>query len=380
LNNETQQLEIEIKQIRDDILAAIDGKVDKDVIASMQTQLDTLDKKMQDRLSNGSGSNEDPLKKAIEASPEFSRLKELGNGRCTIKVGDLFETKTTVTDAALGIGTSGVIAPQGVGGIVPLAQRRFFLRDLLNRGNRVTSGAAYFVKESAFTNAASIQTAEGNAKAESANTFTTVQRNVATVSHWLPISRQAIQDAPAILDFVRNKLIYGLNFEVEKRLLFGSGSGLDLEGLATAATAYDTSLNSTSYTKADLLRRALEQVEIADEVPAGFFCLNPADWASLELLKDSNNRYLIGDPSAATTPRLWGRPVIVTNAMPSTHFLCGSAESAEVLTRLDDTLEISLDFSDYRSKNLAMILCETRIVNCIFRPAAFIYGSLASSP
>jgi len=31
-----------------------------------------------------------------------------------------------------------------------------------------------------------------------------------------------------------------------------------------------------------------------------------------------------------------------------------SAESAEVLNRMDDTIEISLDYSDYRAKNLAM--------------------------
>src|SRR5262249_45119484 len=67
-------------------------------------------------------------------------------------------------------------------------------------------------------------------------------------------------------------------------------------------------------------------------------------------------------------------------AMSAGTFLAGSAESAEVIDRMDATIEISLDHSDYRARNLAMVLCECRSVLCIYRPSAFVYGTLNSSP
>jgi HK97 family phage major capsid protein len=128
------------------------------------------------------------------------------------------------------------------------------------------------------------------------------------------------------------------------------------------------------------LRRAVQQVERNDEVPSGFFVMHQDDWANIELLKDRQGRYIVASPQASTTPQLWGKPVVVTTAMTAGHFLAGSTEAAEVHDRLDATIEVSLDYSDYRARNLATILCEERTVLTVYRPNAFVYGTLNSSP
>jgi HK97 family phage major capsid protein len=382
-------MDAELKGVLDSIRESTTSYGTK--IDDIQTQLDAVHRinhRMQETVFSDqnfrpSGQGELELKKALEESQEFNHIRSVGKGSATISIKDLsglLDTKTTITSSTLGYGTPGVLNPAQVGGIVPLAERRLFLRDLLFRGNKLDTGAAFFIREATFTNNASPQQSESHTKGESGNTFTTTSRNVATIAHWLPISRQAIDDMPALLDFIRRKLLFGLRYKEELQLLAGSGAGFELEGLITAATAFSTGLLGSSYTKADLLRRALQQVEAADEVPAGFFVLNPRDWADIELSKNSQGDYLVGDPRAATTPVLWGKPVVVTTAMTQGTFLAGSTEAAEVLDRQDATIEISLDHEDYRARNLAMILCECRTVQLIYRPAAIIYGSLASSP
>jgi len=359
----------------------LETKADAQKVRDMQSQLDGID---HDRAHHhGSGGGEDLLAKAFSDSPEFARVLELGRGKAVIKIPDLaaLETKTTITSAALGTGTPGVLNPEQVGGIVPLAQRRLFLRDLLFRGTRISTGSAFFLQEQTFTNAASIQQAEGNLKSESADTFVATTRPTVTLAHWLPISRQAMEDGPQLLQFVRNKLLFGLRFREEVQCLYGGGGASDLSGLVTTATAFNTSLLGTGlWNRADILRRAMQQVEEADEAAVGFFVLNPRDWAGIELIKDSNGNYIVGSPQNSATPRLWGRPVVVTTAMAAGTFLAGSSESAELIDRMDATVEISLDHDDYRARNLAMILCESRVVLCTYRPGAFIWGQLTSSP
>lgn len=349
-------------------------------LSDQQRQMDAIEIRNTERI--GCYSNEDPICKAIEDSPELARIREVGRGKATILVKDLasLKLKTAITTETLG--TAGVLMPQLVGGVVPLAQRRLFLRDLLSRGQKITAPSAYFIQEEAFTNNASPQAGDGALKGESADTFTTVTRPVATIAHWIPISRQALDDAPALAAFVKGKMLFGLRFKEELEFLAGDGTGNNLTGLLTSATAFNTGLlsNTAGWTKVDLLRRALQQVERADEVPAGFFMLHPDDWADIELTKSSQGEYLISSPRQAGIPNLWGRPVVVSTAITSGVFLCGSSESAEVLDRLEATIEISLDYSDYRTRNLALMLCECRTVLCIYRPGAFVYGSLTNSP
>ena len=348
---------------------------------AMQTQVDAIDLATKERHGGGfvGYGGEDLLAKALTESAELSRLREIGKGKATVKL----DTKTIISSGAVGSGTAGVIAPERVGGIVPLAQRRLFLRDLLSRGNHVTGNTAYFIQETAFTNAASPQV-ETFAKAESADTFNTVSRPVITLAHWIPASRQVMDDVPALLAFVRNKLLYGLRYKEELEILSGDGTGQHLTGLITQATAYNTSLSAVGDTRIDTLRRALQQVEQSDEIPAGFFVLNPADWASIELTKTeegggNRGRYIVGDPGASNggQPTLWGKPVVPTNAISVGTFLVGSSEGAELFDRMDATLEISTEYADYFVRNLIAILCECREVLAIYRPHSFITGTLS---
>jgi len=366
-------MDVELKTALEGIAETVKGFGNKQT--EMQRQLDAIN--LENKGGRFVGGGEDLLLKAFEDSTEFARFREIGKGRATIKL----DLKTLITSSTLGSGTAGVLMPERVGGIVPLAQRRFFLRDLFDRGNRVSGNSAFFIQEATFTNNASPQQ-EASPKGESANTFTTRTNQVVTIANWLPTSRQIADDLPQLLDFVKRKLLYGLKYREDLEILSGDNLGAHMSGVLPSATAFNTALLASGDTKIDKLRKSLTQLQLADEVAAGFFVLNPVDWSGIELIKDeaggtNKGRYIYGDPGASgTSQTLWGLPCVVTTAIAQGTFLTGSSDAAELFTRMDSTLEVSTEHSDFFVRNLLAILVECREVLCIYRPGAFITGAL----
>jgi HK97 family phage major capsid protein len=108
--------------------------------------------------------------------------------------------------------------------------------------------------------------------------------------------------------------------------------------------------------------------------------MNPIQWAGIELLKDTLGRYLYGNPDNTTTGRLWGRPVVSTQAMTSGKFLVGDfAAHAQILDRQDANVAISYENKDNFERNMATIRIEERLALAIYRPEAFVKGTFESA-
>src|SRR5690606_1682667 len=147
---------------------------------------------------------------------------------------------------------------------------------------------------------------------------------VRTLAHLFKASRQILDDAPALQSFINARGRYGLKIAEEAQLLFGNGLGANIGGIVPLAQAYSApgGVTVTGEQQIDRLRLALLQAELA-EFPSDGIVLNPIDWAVIELLKDSQGRYLIGQPQGDSQPTLWRRPVVATQAMLQDDFLVG---------------------------------------------------------
>lgn len=352
----------------------------KNTIANLQKQFDAL---VVEIKKPGKPGEEKSFREELKENESFQRLLRDKKGSATVEFKSLpdLEAKTTITSAALGSATAGVLMPQQVAGIVPGAERRLTVRDLLPK-NVTAQNAVFYVKENVFTNAASPQV-EANAKAESALTFTTVSTPVRTIAHWIPGTKQALDDFDGLAAYINRKLVYGLKKVEETELLSGDNTGEHLNGLITQATAFNTALLTASdgWKRGDLLREAITQVELADEAGIGFFVLNPGDWSKIERTKTTYGEYVFANPAAGMMGQnLWGRPVIVTPSIAAGTFLAGSSAQAEIFDRMGVTVEISTEHSTYFTSNMIAIRAEERLALVVYRPAAYITGTLNQSP
>ena len=307
-----------------------------------------------------------------------AQFKDFKDGR-TNKI--RLETKNTI------LGESGSPqAPDGVlvqadrlPGIVGGAFRPLTILDFVNR-IPTTSNATEYVRENVFTNNAS-ETAEGASKPESDLTFELKTANVKTIAHFIRLSKQVMDDQPALEGYIDRRLRHGVQNILQTRFINGLAASSQMSGLL------DTG-NSTEYTaltgdnKIDFANRLKYAVIAADYMPS-VYMINPADWSAIELIKKgAGNASYVGQEGAVSylanglVPILWGLPVVASNAVPEGTLICAASDAMALRPRSDVVVEMFEQDSDNVTKNLITVRGELRAAAEFYRPAAIQYGTL----
>lgn len=277
---------------------------------------------------------------------------------------------TTAADGSAGAAVDETRLP----GIVTPPERRMTIRDLITPG-QMDGNTLEYVRETGFNNNAA-PTAEGATKPESDIQLELVSTSARVIAHTAKASRQILDDAAQLRSYIDGRLRYGLAFQEEQQLLNGDGTGQNLNGIIPQATAYSAVFTPASATAIDTMRLAMLQAALA-EYPATGHVMHPTDWARIETTKDADGRYIIGQPQGMAAPRLWGLPVVATQAIEVDKFLTGAFRlGAQVFDRWAARVEIATENEDDFVKNLVTMLCEERLALAVYRPEAFIYGDL----
>lgn len=307
-------------------------------------------------------------------SEQVKSLKENG-----LRKGQSVEVGVKAITTAPG-SVGAVIEPNRLPGLLALPQRRLTIRDLIMPG-QTDSPLITYMRETGFTNNAA-PVAEGARKPESNITMDMVSKGITKLAHFIKITTEALADVPMLRSIVDGRLRYGLALREEAQLLLGSGAGNNLHGIYTQATAFAVpagAVVSGTTTPLDRLRLALLQAELA-EYPSNGIVLNPIDYANIELMKDADGRYMIGNPTGALNVPLWGRSVVTTQAMTAGQFLAGAFDmGAQIFDREDATITVATENEDDFVNNLVTVLIEERLGLAVYRPEAFVKGALAEA-
>ncbi|MCA0920230.1 phage major capsid protein, partial [Pseudooceanicola nanhaiensis] len=291
------------------------------------------------------------------------------SGKADLRVKANLTTLTTDADGSVGDG----VAPTRLPGVQELPQRRMTVRDLLSQG-RMDGNTIEYVQETGFTNNAA-PVAEGAAKPSSDIKLDLKSSTAKVIAHWMKASRQALDDVSFLRSMIDQRLIYGLSYAEENQLLNGDGTGQNLHGLIPNATAYAAPFTPSAGTAIDTMRLAMLQAALA-EYPATGHVMNPIDWARIELTKDSEGRYIIGNPQGTLSPTLWNLPVVETQAISVDKFLTGAFKlGAQIFDRWDARVEVGYVNDDF-TRNMVTLLGEERLALAVYRPEAFVYGDL----
>lgn len=273
----------------------------------------------------------------------------------------------------------GVVEPQRLPGIDTAPKQRLFIRDLIAPG-RTSSPAIFWVQQTGFTNNAAV-VPENTQKPYSDIQFATKITPVTTVAHLFKASKQILDDFAQLQSTIDAEMRFGLKFVEEQEILFGDGTGAHLDGIIPQATAYAASFQVIEQNGIDDLRLAMLQAQLA-RFPASGHVVHFIDWAKIELTKDTLGRYIFANPSALTSPTLWGLPVVATEASAfQGKFLTGAFNAgAQIFDREETNVVISTENTDDFEKNMISIRCEERLALAVKRPEAFIYGAFTVAP
>lgn len=343
-------------------------------IGQTDTKLDAITEELstfEQKMARAAGGVAEPApswgREVVETmGDQIKALSETNQGRVGLNV------KATLTT---GIASGGAIDVPTRDATVGLPQQRLTVRNLLDVIS-ISTGSVEYASQTTRPTAAGM-VAEGLAKPESAIDWELKTTSSKVIAHWIKASRQILEDAPQLRDLIDSELRYGLALKEEEQLLSGDGTGANLLGMIPEATAYADPLSLASPNMIDMIGTAVLQSALAD-FPATGIVIHPADWWRMRLLKDSDGKYILGDPQAVIQPSLFGLPVVATKSMTVDKFLVGDFRSAGTLyDRWAPRVEVGYVNDDF-TRNLVTVLAEERVAFAVKQGEALTYGDFGN--
>lgn len=243
-----------------------------------------------------------------------------------------------------------------------------------------SSNMINFLQEESFTNSAA-ETAEGASKPESDITFKELNAPVVTIAHFIRITKQLAEDAPALAAYINGRMGYGLERRIDKQLIKGDGTGTNLSGIFKEGNYVAHGFTKTNMpedsTNLDLIRRCAATMRKSG-YHANVVFLNPMDFDTLRGMKDKSGQYLMGSPlQAGNDIRPWGLRVVESPEIDDGKFMVAdTVMGATIYDRSAPVIEMFEQDSDNVTKNLYTIRAECRLAFSIESVNCFIGGEL----
>ena len=319
------------------------------------------------------------LRESLEANKEaLKSLKEKGEGRVSFK--------------AVGNMTFANVS----GGNVPVEDRMEGLNTIASRDTkflntlqtRATSSNVISWVAQASKEGAAGQTAEGALKNQIDFDLVVSSENVKKTTAFIKISNEMLDDTDWMQSEIEAELNRELYKAIEATAFSGNGSGANLRGVNTVATAFaitgaDFNEPITNANEVDVLVAGNLQIELAEQGSANYAFLNPRDVASLKVAKVSgtDKRYIDRLQAIGSSLLLDGVTKIVpTTLVPAGTFLMGNFDKAFLVEKDGVKYDLGYENDDF-TKNFVTLRAEWRgaVVVKTNDRTAFVKGTFSTA-
>lgn len=256
-----------------------------------------------------------------------------------------------------------------------LPSRKVHVRSLLPVGS-ISQGLFTFPLETGGEGAPAAQT-QGSTKAQVDFDITMTNAPAQVIAGYVKISRQMLDDIPAMTSFLQQRLLEKYLVAEDAQLLSGNGTAPNLTGLTTVASAF----SGAATVDVEQLVQAIAQVESYNYTATGIM-INPTDWANIVNTKPTNAAYSLPGSTVVTTNgqlSIAGIPVYTSTAIAADKFLVGDWSMGAQIMQRDG---ISVRFSEFDGnnfvENMITVRVEARIAFPIYYAGAFVYGDFGN--
>jgi len=312
--------------------------------------------------SAGAGKADVPFKSLGELCVESPALKDYKGGEgpkaeLDVELKTLFQT------------TAGWLPETTrTGRMVEYATRPIQVLDIIPQG-ATSQAAVVYMEETTFTNAAA-EVAEGITSADSALALTERSSNVRKIATWLPVTDEQLEDVPQVQGYINNRLTFMLRQRLDSQVLVGNGAAPNLMGLCNVVGVQSQALGADPVP--DAIYKAMVLVRVTGRALPNAVVLHPNDWQGVRLLRTADGIYIWGSPADAGPARIWGLPVVETDAITENTGLVGDfANHCELAARRGVEIQVTNAHSDYFILGKQAIRADLRVAFPIYRPTAF---------
>jgi HK97 family phage major capsid protein len=232
------------------------------------------------------------------------------------------------------------------------------------------------------------QTGEGLKKNQIDFNLVVASENVKKTTAFIKISTEMLDDVDWMQSEIEAELLRELLKAVEKTAFDGDGTGTNLRGVKTVATAFaitgadfDAPIDNPNIV--DVLVAGNLQIELAEQGQATLAFLNPRDIAKLKVEKVSgtDKRYIDRLQAIGSSLLLDGTTKIIsTTLVPKGEFIMGNFDKAYLVEKDGVKFDIGYENDDF-TKNFVTLLAEWRgaVVVKTNDRTAFVKGDFVSA-
>lgn len=326
-------------------------------------------------LGDGRAERKTPGERLVE-SPQ---LKAIQTGQAQqlapVEVIDASEMKTLLT----GVGAPGtsLLRNERLPGMMPvLREAPTRVSDLVTVVG-TNANTVEWVRMTGFTNnAAEVAEATATAgssgtKPESAMALTVENTTLQNIAHWIPATRQSLQDMPQLQGMVDELLPDGVRRRVNSQVINGDAVAPNLRGILNTAGIGTQALGAD--TRLDAIFKAITTIRLAFGEPNAIL-MHPSDWQDIALLKDSQGYYMAGSPWSGDLAqgRIFGLRVIVDTNIAAGTALVGDYASVVLYVNGGIAVYTTDSHSDFFIRNIIVFLAEGRFGVAVPRPSWFV--------
>lgn len=265
--------------------------------------------------------------------------------------------------------TSAGWAPQALrtGKVVEFATRPIQIIDLIPP-NTTSQSSVVYMEETTFTNAAA-EASEGGTYAESALALTEKNSPVRKIATFIPVTDEQLEDIPQVQGYVNNRLPFMLRQRLDSQILVGDGSAPNLKGFLNVS-GIQTQAKSTDPAP-DAIYKAMTKVRVTGRAMPDAVIYHPTNWQDVRLLRTADGLYIWGSPADSGPDRIWGLPVIQSDAITLGTALVGDYQNyTELDTRRGIDVQVSNSHSTFFIEGKQAIRADVRVAVVVYRPAA----------
>lgn len=193
-----------------------------------------------------------------------------------------------------------------------------------------------------------------------------------------------LADLDFLVSEINTRLLYQLSLIEEGQVLYGEGTGTDLEGVLERSGVQTG--NATAGTLADEIFKSMTKVTTSSGLIPDGLVINPVDYEGLRLARDENGQYYgggyfqnqYGAGAMSMQPSPWGLRTIVTPAVAQGTVVVGAFKQAATVyqkggVRVEATNSDDKDFT----KGQVTVRATKRLALAVRRPSGFLKLTIA---
>lgn len=353
-------------------------KESNDKLEAALKEQGTVLSKMKEKGESTPKSFETLVKNALTEKAEALKALKAGDNKSNVKIelkaaGNMLISTNVVSSAQI---------PQAEreDGITRVVRRNPFILDLVSVGT-ISSNLWEWVQQ-VNPDGDAAMTAEGVKKAQVDFDLALASAQVRKVTAFIKISKEMLDDVPLMEAEINQELKEVIQLKIDAQILSGDDTGQNLAGILENATAWAAGAFAntvTSANKSDVLKTAINQVQVAQFQP-NYIVLHPSDVTSMELEKGTDGHYIMPPFRTANGMDISGISVVANTGMAAGSFLVGDFTKSAVRFREGLTIDVGYENDDF-TKNFVTILAEARLVHRVKSNhyGAFVTGTFAAA-